>query len=716
MSLNYNDILEDESPRFNYSIPPKEQPHPKNWFGNRSKLNSPDVYEYKNINNETCFYVERKEVGNDKIFYHYSFDIDKNSWVQKAWPDNRPLFREQYLTKNSKPILLVEGEKCVKFCENNTFIKEHYLPMTWSGGGYAVSKTNFQHLKNRQVVLFPDNDEPGRLAMHEIAFNLIKNKIIEKDIKFVTIPKEISLPESWDLADQFPKGYNVENFLTPGSIFLKNYNPKENKKIWEDLEQKVIEKEIKVKQKEIVNKYVYVSDRDDFRDTEKNIYLDIKRMDHWHLVLTKRGESMSKRLLKDPKLKKVYRVICHAGLSSGVVKVADEFSEVKPGIYYNTYIKPNIISKLGDVSVIANYYEWLFGKENWNVIAKFIHVLIKHGGRKINWVPVLISQVEGAGKGLLASLIKSLLGYSNVLTNVSVEQLVEKHSTVIEDRQLICLNELSFTGYKADKREVSNRLKSIFADPFIVINPKNKPNYETPNICNFMVNSNDDRCLHLEQSSRRYFIINIKHDREQIIKKLNNSDVLKTILETIKGGEQLSFLLNYFENIELPDYLEFIQRAPASSDLQDMIESSKDDIHKYLDHSFESGNGPFWQVHQEDFSGMINVFNLMHNLRGINKGEMETVPKHSQHQIETWLKSKCTRWPNGEWSKTIKSENGRIRVWLIKDKKFNGKYISEMTENEAGLIYGLNRHFPTPSDKQKWIDKFNGKQEQHSFY
>jgi hypothetical protein len=24
MSLNYNDILEDESPRFNYSIPPKE--------------------------------------------------------------------------------------------------------------------------------------------------------------------------------------------------------------------------------------------------------------------------------------------------------------------------------------------------------------------------------------------------------------------------------------------------------------------------------------------------------------------------------------------------------------------------------------------------------------------------------------------------------------------------------------------------------------------
>jgi hypothetical protein len=85
MSLNYNDILEDEAPKFNYSIPPKDQPHPKNWFGNRSKLTSPDVYEYKNINNETCFFVERKQEGSDKTFFHYSFDVDKNNWVQKFY-------------------------------------------------------------------------------------------------------------------------------------------------------------------------------------------------------------------------------------------------------------------------------------------------------------------------------------------------------------------------------------------------------------------------------------------------------------------------------------------------------------------------------------------------------------------------------------------------------------------------------------------------------
>ena len=399
MSLNYKDILDEEKPKFNYSIPPIDYQYPRNWAGNRSKLNSPYLYEYKNLNGETCFYVERiDKAAGEKDFIHYSFDLDKKTWVPKAWSENRPLFREHYLPNNAKPVLIVEGEKCVKFCEQHSYIKENYLPITWSGGGYAVSRTNFQHLKNRQVILFPDNDEPGKLAMHEIAFTLIKNKIVEKDIKFIHIPKQMPFPEAWDIADPFPKGYAAEHLLSLGSVYLKTYDKREFKKIWEDLEQEVVDRKIKIKQKEIIKQYVYVSDRDDFRDIEKNIYLDIKRMDHWHLVETKKGEVMSKRLLKDPKLKKVYRVICHAGLSSGVVNVVDEFSEVKPGIYFNTYTKPNIISKQGDISIIINYYEWLFGKENWDIIAKYIHVLIRHGGKKINWVPVFISIVEGAGK------------------------------------------------------------------------------------------------------------------------------------------------------------------------------------------------------------------------------------------------------------------------------------------------------------------------------
>lgn len=715
MSLNYEDILEDEKPRFNYAIPPKEYQYPTSWSGNRSKLNDPNVYEYKNINGETCFFIERKEINGDKKFIPYSYDLDKSIWVQKSWPENRPLYREQYLKNNTKPILIVEGEKCVKFCEQHPYIKENYLPMTWSGGGYAVSKTNYQHLEDRQIVLWPDNDDPGRYAMHEVAFNLIKKGIVKKDIKIVHLNSKLLFPVGWDVADPFPKGYCVEDFLRPGQILVKTYDKNDHKKIWERLEQKEVEREINKLQSDIIKKYVYISERDDFRDIEQNTYMDLKRMDHWHLSITKKGEVMSKRLLKNPKLKKAHKAICHAGLDRGVLKIDNQFSEVPPGIYLNNYIKPNVISKAGDVSIITNYYEWLFEKNNWTIIAKFIHVLIKHGGRKINWVPVMISATEGAGKGLLTSTIKSMLGYSNVLTNVSVEQLVEKHSTFVEGAQLICLNELSFSGYKADKREVSNRLKSIFADPFIAINPKNKPAYEIPNICNFFVSSNDERCLHLDQSTRRYFIVNIKHDKEQITKKLNNSNVLKTILETAKGGELLPCLLHYFENIELEDWEKFIERAPDSIDTQEMIESSKDDIHRFLDHIWATETLIFDQ-NDHKFSGMINTWHLARELRVLNTsdtGNKGIVPRFTDHLLENWLKSKCTKWLNNKnWTRPIKTSTGkRINVWLLVDKEVAGKHLSEMTENELGIIWGAtSKWWYSDQEKEQFKKDFaNGK-------
>jgi hypothetical protein len=712
MSINYEDFLEHKKEEFNYIVPPKDYYCPLSWQkGNPPKLSDPNLYEYINIKKETCFWIERKELPTKKVFIPHSFDADKKLWVQKAWDKNRPLFRENYLNNNKKPILLVEGEKAVKFCEANKFISEHYLIMTWSGGALAVNKTNFECLKDRQVTLFPDNDEPGRKAMHEVAFTLIKNKIITSDIKIVIIPEAVLkfFPQAWDIADPFPTGYTAENFLTPGSVYLKDYDPELYKKIWQELEQKQLEEQIKIKAKEIINNYVYVLDRDDFREINANVYLDIKRMDHWYLSLTKKGETMSKRLLKNENLKKVYRVICHPGLQKGVVNINNQYSEIRPGIYLNTYAKPKIISKPGDCSRIVNYYEWLFGKDNWNIISKYIHILIKRGGTKILWVPVYISHVEGAGKGLLVGLVKSLLGYENVLTNVSVEQLVEKHSTIIEGSQLICLNELSFTGYKADKKEVTNRLKSIFTDPFLVINPKNKQNYETPNLCNFMVSSNDDRCLHLERDGRRYFIINIKHSKEEIVEKLNNSGVADLIVQTSKGGETLSYLLNYFENIEVENLSEFIRRAPISEDLDDMVEGSKDEIHKFLDHCFNSKTYIFHNTISERFSGMINTHELIRNLRSLN-GSLngQLVPKFSDYQIETWLKTKCKKWLKGKWTRVIKTTHGRINVWCLEDKKHKDKYISEMTENEAGLVWGLDRHFQTPLEKENYIADFNG--------
>ena len=49
--------------------------------------------------------------------------IQKENLGAKAWPGDRPLFREQRLKGSDKPVLIVEGEKSVMAGEENIFFQ-----------------------------------------------------------------------------------------------------------------------------------------------------------------------------------------------------------------------------------------------------------------------------------------------------------------------------------------------------------------------------------------------------------------------------------------------------------------------------------------------------------------------------------------------------------------------------------------------------------------
>src|SRR5262249_19054475 len=76
--------------------------------------------------------------------------------------------------------------------------KDHvdtHVVMTWPGGTGAVAHIDLTPLKGRHVVLWPDNDEPGRKAMRAIADRLTD----ARSVKGVKLPD--GLPAGWDLGD-----------------------------------------------------------------------------------------------------------------------------------------------------------------------------------------------------------------------------------------------------------------------------------------------------------------------------------------------------------------------------------------------------------------------------------------------------------------------------------------------------------------------------------
>ena len=110
---------------------------------------------------------------------------------------------------------------------------------------------------------------------------------------------------------------------------------------------------------------------------------------------------------------------------------------------------------------------------------------------------------------LANEFIAPALGYKNVATNVSYQNVITEHSTIVRDFSLVVINEVVILKQHNEKVEISNALKGLITDPFVVINEKNKPIINILNTTNFIIYSNSKQCLHLDNSARRYCNFNI---------------------------------------------------------------------------------------------------------------------------------------------------------------------------------------------------------------
>lgn len=117
-------------------------------------------------NSEECqFWVYRyeNEDGSKSFFPWYK---NGDGWKNKkpeAPPEGYPLLNYYQIKNNpDKTIVITEGEKA------SDAIPKKYIGTTWAGGSSNHRKVNFSQLKNRNVILWPDNDEAGKKCMQEI--------------------------------------------------------------------------------------------------------------------------------------------------------------------------------------------------------------------------------------------------------------------------------------------------------------------------------------------------------------------------------------------------------------------------------------------------------------------------------------------------------------------------------------------------------------------
>lgn len=113
----------------------------------------------------------------------------------KSFRKPRPLYFANG-DEAERGVLIVEGEKTADAAAR---LMPKATVVTWPGGSKAVRFTDWTPLAGRKVVIWPDNDEPGRKAAEQIAAMLPG--------AFIVSPPPN--PEGWDLADAEAEGWDA---------------------------------------------------------------------------------------------------------------------------------------------------------------------------------------------------------------------------------------------------------------------------------------------------------------------------------------------------------------------------------------------------------------------------------------------------------------------------------------------------------------------------
>lgn len=203
------------------------------------------LWKYIDANGKLAGYVCRFDLpdgGKEVLPFCYCTDGKKKEWRWKAFGRPRPLYNADLLAKYpNKTVLIVEGEKTADAAQK---LLPHIVVTTWPGGSNAIGFANWEVLKGRNVVFWPDNDKyqrygenhknAGKLKpYHEqsgneamMAINAILSQICPVTKWIMNSP---TFPNKWDIADA--KGWTTDktkeyiraNIVTvpePGEVVL----------------------------------------------------------------------------------------------------------------------------------------------------------------------------------------------------------------------------------------------------------------------------------------------------------------------------------------------------------------------------------------------------------------------------------------------------------------------------------------------------------------
>lgn len=178
---------------------PRRTPKRKNPKGGEAWGVPTKTYSYFDTSGKLIAEVERFDWEDDGVRKKTFRPWDVASRSYRA-PETRPLYNLPNIA-SAPEIIVVEGEKSA-----DALIGQNIDATTAMGGAAApLEKTDWSPLKGRKVVIWPDNDAPGRAYAERLKAHLEREGALA--VSILNVPT--SRPEKWDAADADQDGEDL---------------------------------------------------------------------------------------------------------------------------------------------------------------------------------------------------------------------------------------------------------------------------------------------------------------------------------------------------------------------------------------------------------------------------------------------------------------------------------------------------------------------------
>lgn len=174
-----------------------------------------------------------------------------------------------------------------------------------------------------------------------------------------------------------------------------------------------------------------------------------------------------------------------SGYQAKITEEKPEGLEIMKKFIYETWASSN-----------DEYYEYII---SWlaNIVQK----------NDINIVALAMISKPGCGKGTVLQFLRYILRSSNIVEVNGIDDITQKHNTIIQGKRLVVINEMCSTSdtFKSN----FDKLKVFISDPKLKIEPKGLPAYEIDNIGNYLLFTNHKDSIIVEQTDRRYALFEV---------------------------------------------------------------------------------------------------------------------------------------------------------------------------------------------------------------